>query len=284
MVTRTTADLHTHFADSYNYPTQDAPKPPLNREALRDVIDLALWAGQLLLANGADTARVEETVHHFGTGLGASWMDILVSPNAVVITTSSGEEFRTKVRRVVTLGVNMAVLDEVNRLSHRVAAGEIDRFGVRHELERIGQMHHGYNPWLIAGAVGIGCGAFSQMFAGDAGAFLVTFVAAAAAMRLRQLLQRQHFNPLIIVILTAFAASAIAALGVRLELTATRVPALAASVLLLVPGVHLINGAQDMLKGHMVTGIVRGMTGALISACIAVGVLLALGLLGVARF
>jgi uncharacterized membrane protein YjjP (DUF1212 family) len=56
-------------------------KPPLEHDALRDVIDLTLWTGQMLLQHGAESARIEETVHRMGTGLGADWLDILVSPN-----------------------------------------------------------------------------------------------------------------------------------------------------------------------------------------------------------
>ena len=55
----------------------------------------------------------------------------------------------------------------------------------------------------------------------------------------------------------------------------------AADVLLLVPGIPLINAAEDLIKGHMVTGIVRGLTGVLISLGIALGLLLAMRLMGV---
>ncbi len=42
-------------------------KTPLDREALRDVIDLALWAGQLLLQHGAESEQIEQTIHRLGT-------------------------------------------------------------------------------------------------------------------------------------------------------------------------------------------------------------------------
>src|SRR5262245_6497478 len=102
---------------------QPARKPPLERERLPVVMDLSLWAGQLLLQHGAESARIEETVHRLGTGLGADWMDILVSPNAIVATTLSDQEFRTKIRRVVGIGVNMEIITEINDLSRRVSAG-----------------------------------------------------------------------------------------------------------------------------------------------------------------
>ncbi len=260
-------------------PTQE--KPPLDRETLRDVIDLALWAGQLLMQYGAETERVEETVHLLGTSLGAHWLDILVSPNAIIITTISGEEFRTKVRRVVSLGVNMSVLAEVNSLSRMVSHGQLDRFAVRAELVRISSMRHHYNRWLIVLTVGLACAAFSRLFGGDLPVFLVTFVASAAAMFVRQQLVRHHFNPLLIVIVTAFVAGVLASLATVFRLGERPELALASSVLLLVPGVHLINAFEDLLKGHMVTGIVRGITGALISVSIALGLLLAMRLMGV---
>ena len=98
-------------------------KPPLDKLALRDVIDLSLWAGQLLLQHGAESARIEETVHRLGTGLGADWMDILVSPNAIAVTTVSGEEFRTKIRRVVSIGVNLRAIEQINSITQRVIVG-----------------------------------------------------------------------------------------------------------------------------------------------------------------
>lgn len=256
-------------------------KPPLSREELADVIDLSLWAGQLLLKNGAETTRVEETVHRLGTGLGCDWMDILVSPNALVVTTVSGEEFRTKVRRVVAFQVDMTVLSAVNRLSRRVTAGELDRFGVRSELERISNLAPHYNRWLVIIIAGLACACFSRLFGGDWPTFFITWLAASAATIVRQQLDRHHFNSLLTVGLTAFVAGLIASTTAVFHLSNTPQHALASSVLLLVPGVSLINAAEDLFKGHLVIGLARAVTGGLISLAIALGLLLAMGLLGV---
>src|SRR6185369_10781099 len=115
-----------------------------------------------------------------------NWLDILVSPNAVVITTSSGEEFRTKVRRVPQLGVNMTIIDEVNDLSRKIGEPTFDRSQARAELERISTLPPNYNRWLVAVVVGLACAAFSQLLGGDWPVFGVTFIASAAAMLVRQ--------------------------------------------------------------------------------------------------
>ncbi|NJO06010.1 MAG: hypothetical protein HC876_11090 [Chloroflexaceae bacterium] len=41
-------------------PNPDTARPPLNRDEQSDVIDLALWTGQLLLQHGAQCERVEK--------------------------------------------------------------------------------------------------------------------------------------------------------------------------------------------------------------------------------
>jgi uncharacterized membrane protein YjjP (DUF1212 family) len=261
-------------------PNPAPAKPPLDREALRDVIDLALWAGQLLLQHGAESERIESTIHRLGTALGCDWMDILVSPNVIAVTTISGEEFRTKIRRVIGLQVNLTIVSAINRLTNRVAAGELDRFGVRKELERISRIKSHYNRWLVVAMVGLACAAFSRLFGGDAAAFAGTFSAAAVAMVVRQELARRYFNPFLVVIVTAFVAGLLAGAVVRSDLTEAPRAVLASSVLLLVPGLPLINAVEDLIKGHMVTGITRGITATLILFAIALGLMLAIQLTG----
>jgi uncharacterized membrane protein YjjP (DUF1212 family) len=113
-------------------------KPALSHEELSEIVDLTLWAGQLLLQHGAETDRIEETVHRIGTALGCDWMDVLVSPNALVVTAHSHGEFRTKTRRVVALGLNMNVVAQESDLSRRVEGGMRDRSRIRGELAEIG--------------------------------------------------------------------------------------------------------------------------------------------------
>ncbi|MEO8391794.1 MAG: threonine/serine exporter family protein, partial [Chloroflexota bacterium] len=241
----------------------------------------SLWAGQLLLQSGAESQQVEETVHRLGTGLGCDWLDILVSPNALVITAISDGEFRTKVRRVVNIGANLRVVAEVSVLVQRVVAGELNRQELRVELEQVSQFQPSYSRWTVALMVGAACAAFSALFGGDALIFGDTFLAAAIAMLVRQELHKHHFNPFLTVVVTAFLASSIASSATLLHIGNQPRLALISAVLLLVPGIPLINSVQDLLKGHMVIGIARGVTGGVVAACIALGLLLALSLLKV---
>jgi uncharacterized membrane protein YjjP (DUF1212 family) len=256
-------------------------KPPLDRETLTDVVDLALWAGQLLMQNGAESERVEETVHRLGTGLGCDWGDVLVSYNAIIVTHISGGEFRTKIRRVTQGGVNMTVVAAISHLTHRVTEGKFDRFKVRAELERISSTPRHYNRWLTAFTVGLACAAFSRLFGGDWPTFGVTLVAAIGAMIVRQELAQRRFNILLTTLITAFIAGSLVGILNLLPIGSQPGIALAASALLLVPGAAFINSVEDLIKGHTVVGMARGVTGTLIILAIALGLLLAMRLTGV---
>lgn len=265
------------YATSPNQPG----KAPLDYETLRDVIDLALWAGQMLLQGGAESQQVEETVHRLGTGLGCDWLDIFASPNAIVITAISSGEFRTKVRRVVNVGVNLAVVVEISALVDRVLAGELDRHQLRAELTRVSQTPPCYSRWTVALMVGLACASFSRLFGGDWVIFGITFLAAAVAMLLRQEFQKHQFNPFLTVIITAFTASIIAGIAPLFRLGGQPQVALVSSVLLLIPGVPLIHSVEDLMKGYPMTGIARGVNAVVIATCIALGLLLAMSLLKV---
>ena len=261
-------------------PTPPA-KLPLDRETLTDIVDLALWAGQLLMQNGAESERIEETVHQLGTGLGCDWGDVLVSPNAIIVTHISGGEFRTKVRRITKGGVNMTLIAAVSHLTHRVAEGKYDRFGVRAELERINSTPRHYNRWVTILAVGLACAAFSRLFGGDWTIFGITLMAASGSMFVRQELMQRQFNALLVTTAAALSAGLLVGAAKFLSISSSLETALAASVLLLVPGVPFINSVEDLIKGHTVVGLARGTTGLLIILAIALGLLVAMRLTGV---
>jgi uncharacterized membrane protein YjjP (DUF1212 family) len=255
-------------------------KPPLDHDALTDVIDLALWAGQLLMQHGAESQRVEQTTHRLGTALGCEWLDVFVSANALVVTTVSGPEFRTRVRRIVDKGVNMTIVSAVNRLSRRVEAGELDRQSVRAELQRISAAPRHYNRWLVVGMVGLACAAFCRLFGGGWVVCGITLLAAATAMFARQELTHRGVHPLLTISVCAFIAGLIASTAALVQPVEQSSLALASSVLLLVPGVPMINAVEDMITGHPVVGVARGVGAAVVALLIALGLLLAINLTG----
>lgn len=260
--------------------TQSGKKSALTYEVLTDIIDVSLWAGQLLLQNGASSHRVEETVHQIGTGLGCDWMDVLVSHNAIVVTTISAGDFRTKIRRIPKHRVDLTIVSAVNRLRYRISDGTLDAGLLRKELQRISARKPMYPFWLTAIMIGLACGAFCRLFGGSYEAFALTAVASTAGITVRRMLSREEFNTYLIVIAAALVTSLIAALGKYIGIRDYPI-ALAAGVLMLIPGVPLINMVLDFVRGHINVGMSRGILSLLITFSIAIGLLLAVWITGV---
>jgi len=252
-------------------------RPPLDRAALADVVDLALWAGSLLMEYGAESQRVEQTVRDLGHSLGCDWGNVLVTQNAIIVTHVSGADFRTKLRRVSAGPVNMGLLEGLSHLTHRATDGHVTRAEARAQLAALSAAPRSYGHWLTACAVGLACAAFCRLFGGTASAACLTWAASALAMRVRQLDAAHAFNPLLVAVVTAFVASGlVGAFQHLLPPDPKPEAALAASVLLLVPGVPVINAAEDLIKGHVVVGVARATGAALVVLAATLGLILAL--------
>jgi uncharacterized membrane protein YjjP (DUF1212 family) len=256
-------------------------KQPLTYDELRDVIDLTLWAGHLLLQHGAVASRVEETVHHIGTGLGCDSINVLIGPNGITITVSSNQEFRTKSRRVVRLGLNYTMIDQVNELSFQIASGKLDRFQLRAELEKITLKPILYNRWAVVVMVGVTCASAARLFGADFPVVFATFFSSSAAMYVRQEFVRHHINHFLMVIAASFISSFGVALAYRMGIGVHPDLGIAGSVVHIVPGALLITSVEDILNGNFLMGLTRGMMALVMSLSIAIGIALALSLTGV---
>ena len=100
-------------------------------------------------------------------------------------------------------------------------------------------------------------------------------------MYVRLVLAGRHLHPQINFCITAFVATTVS--GLMLTLPAflqSSTVAMAASVLLLVPGFPLINSVADMFKGHINTGLARWAIASLLTLATCIGVVMAMTLWG----
>lgn len=129
--------------------------------------------------------------------------------------------------------------------------------------------------------VGLSCGAFSLLFGGDWPIFTVTCFSSAVAMRVRQLMARHHHSPLINFAATGFIATLLSSSATFFNWGDQPYLAMAASVLLLVPGFPLINAVSDMVKGYFNMGLARWGTATLLTISAAIGIILAMSVTGI---
>ncbi|MFI8415123.1 threonine/serine exporter ThrE family protein [Serratia sp. NPDC078593] len=255
---------------------QQATLPEANRQQ-REITRLCIQCALLLLQHGAESMVVEQLSTRLGLALGMDSVESSISANAVVLTTISHGACLTTTRKNADRGINMQIVTEVQHIvilaEHRIA----DVHEVAKRFDKIRPLR--YPRWLVVLMVALSCGCFSMLNGGEPDAFAVTFVASGLAMFVRQVLTARHMNPLINFCLTAFVATSVSGLLLRLPIfSQTASVAMAASVLLLVPGFPLINAVADMFKGHVNTGLARWAMASLLTLATCIGVVMAMSL------
>ncbi|AZU49436.1 hypothetical protein C3B79_3700 [Aeromonas hydrophila] len=251
----------------------------LSREQQTEITRIIVKVGQMLAQFGAESRIIEQTTVRLGMALGLESVEMAISSSAIVLTSLYQGSCVTTTRRVREHGINMQVVCEIQRICIMAEKELIGAREVRQRLDAIVPFH--YHPWLVVPMVGLSCGAFSLLFGGDWPIFLVTCFSASVAMRVRQLIARHHHSPLINFAATGFIATLLASSATFFNWGAQPYLAMAASVLLLVPGFPLINAVSDMVKGYFNMGLARWGTATLLTISAAIGIILAMSVTGI---
>ncbi|MEL0658323.1 threonine/serine exporter family protein [Psychromonas arctica] len=251
----------------------------LSKEQQTELTRVAVFAGQILHQHGAESRLIEQTTQRIGLALGADNVELSISPDAIVITSLVNGHCVTTTRRCHDRGINMQMVCDVQRICVMVEKQLLDAKEVKKRLQRLKPFKH--NRWLVVLMIGFSCASFSHFFGGDRAAYWVTFVAACLAMILRQELAHRQHNPFVNFAAAAFVATIITSVGVIFEAGENPQIAMAASVLLLVPGFPLINAVSDMLKGHINMGIARWVFSTLLAISVSIGIVAAMTVIGV---
>ena len=250
-------------------PVVDSSPATPGPASLSDRVDLLVQAGSLLLQHGADAGHVEASLEQMEPGLGIDRIDAIVMSKTILLTATRQEAHHTRVARVPIVGVNMNSLNEIEQLLGLFQQGRVTPEQLERVLNQIATLPHHYSRGVIVVAVGLACAAFCRLFGGDWAALAITGVAAALAAWVRMWLNQRQVNYFLVVLLTALTASLVA--GSALWLSQTPQSALTAAVLLLVPGVPLINASVDILRGHISAGLARAVTSLVVFLGIALG-------------
>jgi uncharacterized membrane protein YjjP (DUF1212 family) len=248
---------------------------------VEDVAHLSLLVGRLLLLNGADTAQVEVAVERFAAAFGCE-AHLMVSYEALLLTIVAGDHFRTKIgSRVPAMNVGMTAVEAVNRLVDAAASGRRGLAEARAALDAVEQRAPEYGRWLVVVALGLTAASLSRLFGGDWPTFAVTWLAGAVGTWLRLELGRRHLNPILIPFAAACLSGVIGGGAVLLGVSGAPALCLVAPGMIIVPGVPLINGVEDMLRNHMTLGISRLGFAGLVTTMIAFGLFVATVVTGV---
>ncbi len=103
------------------------------------VINLAMEAGRMLLKNGGEIFRVEETMMRICHRFGVKYVDLFTLSHGLFICAGTDKEkLYTKVKQVPLSSTHLGIVAEVNDLSREIAAGHV---GIEEAWKKLKQIN-----------------------------------------------------------------------------------------------------------------------------------------------
>jgi len=251
-----------------------------NIEKVKEVEEMLLDVGTLLMSNGASTGRVRTTVNRIAEALGYD-VELLITSRSLMLTVTeeNGSDYTSSVRRTPPHGVNFRLVSGISRMSWRIIEDNLNVEQINQEIIRLTSLSH-YPRLIVLTFVSLAGASFCRLFGGQGIELVVTFVATFFGLFIRQEAIKKRFNPYLAIVFASFAASMVAGLSVKLGIGDASEHALSTSVLFLIPGVPLINSLTDLIDGNTLNGIVRGVNGFIMAFAIALGLMFAMQIYG----
>lgn len=254
--------------------------PYLSYEEQQRITRLCVRCALLLMQYGAESVVVVDLTKRLGLALGVSGVECAIAFNAVTLTTLYNGQCITTARNTVHQGINVSILVQLQQIildAEKQQRTEHSISTIEQRLDNIDRSTYPDN--LMAFFVGMSCACFATLNGADPKISLVTLLAGFCAMRVRLYLSAHHFNPFVVVIISAFVATMLGSVAYFFKLGSNADIAVASSVLLLVPSFPIINALSDILKGYMNMGLGRSLFATMLTLSACVGIVIALILL-----
>lgn len=237
----------------------------------KSIFRLALFTGELMLRNGAETYRVEDTILRICNSRGFKHVNVFTSPTVIII---SDERFDgiTFMKTIKNRGININKIDLLNTFSREFVSNK--DLSIQDALKQLKEIEKttSFNQWIVYTGTGLGSACFSALLGCTFTDFLFTFITSIFAViifdKIFSMSSIPSFSTLAASIFIAFIGVSLSSL----QLLSQHNTLIVGSIMPLLPGVSLIKGLRDLISGDLISGVARAFDAALTATAIAVGV------------
>lgn len=241
-------------------------------ETNNKVSDLCILAGRIMLESNAETYRVEDTMTRIANAYGIVSSESYVTPTAIIFTVDGNYPTKTKMIRIMNRTTDLNKIALVNSISREISTGSLTIDEAYEKLKEIEKTVFIYPVWLQILAAAICSGSFVIIFRGGWYDFLPAFFTGGISFLCFLIIDRLTK----VRFFSEFTASAIIALlailFVKTEFGVEVDKIIIGSVMPLVPGLLITNAIRDLIAGHLVSGLTKGVEALLTASAIGSGV------------
>lgn len=238
----------------------------------REVLTLAVEIGDLLLRNGAEVYRVEDTVMHILKAYEIKNCDVYVLSNGIFASANENTDDACSMIRHVPLGsVHLGRVAALNQLSRQLCAKECS---LEEAWERVAECKHipVASKMVQIFFCGLGSGCFAYLFGGTVLDGVVAFCVGMALQLFLICEKKRKVSKFILNILGSGLVTTLSLLALTVGMPVLYDKVIIGAIMPLVPGIALTTSIRDLFNGDYVSGTIHLMDALLTAFCIAVGV------------
>ena len=238
----------------------------------KKVLSFAVELGDILLRNGAEVYRVEDSVLAILNSYDITDCDVYVLSNGIFASADEVTEHASSmIRHVPMYPTHLGRIAGLNSLCREVCSKEITLEEAWVKLEECKRIPSYNFPMLII-ATAIGCGGFSYLYGGTVLDALVACVVGAVLRLFLYFEARMGNSKTITNVLASMVISLTAILLYAAGLPVHYDKIIIGAIMPLVPGIPLTNSIRDFINSDYLSGSIRLIDALLTAFCIAVGV------------
>ncbi|MPQ42978.1 threonine/serine exporter family protein [Clostridium tarantellae] len=235
------------------------------------ILHVATFAGQIILENGGETYRVEETICRICHAYGVHYADSFVTPTGIMVSISDENHYTsTLIKRVKSRTVDLQKIHLVNDLSRSLMVNNLTVDEVYESLVEINRTTR-YNNRITILFSALCAAGFAAMFGANFTDCIVSFFVGIAIKIFTLKADALNINSFFINSIGGAIASFLALIFYHFNIGTNIDTIIIGSIMLLVPGLAITNAIRDTIAGDLVSGLTRAAEAFLTAVAIAVG-------------
>lgn len=236
-----------------------------------DILNLALEIGKGMLKNGSEIARVEESIVRICTAYGLKKVDVFSITSMILISANDeDEQVFSQFRRVYSYSSNFDKLDKLNSFCRQLCTQTPDIDEALKNLEQINSSAAKSELMSCLGGM-LATSSFAMFFGGSVLDALATMPIAILIYFMNKYIKKHGINRLFYTALTSIISGFIAVIFVYIGFGNNYSLIMIGDIMLMIPGLTLINSIREMLCGDTMSGFMRLAESILLSMAIAFG-------------
>lgn len=236
-----------------------------------ELVKTVRLCARMILENGGETYRAEETVNRICQAYGYEESDVFATPTGVFISVSkAGGASESCIVRIRKRGVDLEAIDLVNNISRQLTSGQIDIDKAIETMQSINK-NRKERVWLSVLAAGLSSGFFALLFRGSLFDFFAAMLCGAIVRFVSSLIKTVDMFNFTISLLGGFLIGIGSVLCVKIAGMGNLDKIISGAMMPLLPGVSMTNAIRDTMRGDLVSGVSRAAEALLIALALAFG-------------